>query len=239
MPSSKAESMLHDICLIKESHADGGQCDEARPTCSGCADRKVECLYSTEVSKFIHLHQAKSGSSSESETAPTTTLTTRPKKRIVLNIRSSREPPQGNGLYHTFVPLKLSAKERARQAKRDAERRSSSISPSPPCSDVYRLASEFSSVLNSATKSGLRMLLFGTWLDMTVARIGTSLALDRSIACLITGHRAKFACDSRAMQMCRQRYGEALTALKDGVAGGTSCITAELIAATKMLMMFE
>lgn len=161
-----------------------------------------------------------------------------PQKQIVLNIRSSKEPPSGNGLYHTFVPLRAKAKEKARQAKNDNVRRSASICP-PPCSDLVKLQSEFHEVLHSATSVGLRMHTLGRWLEMCIPRIGVSPVLDRSIACLIAGHKARYGRDYRAMRSGRHRYGESLTLLRDTVASGIKSITAETIAATKILMMYE
>ena len=200
-------------------------------------DRDVQCKYSTEVSKFIHLHQSQTVDSSSSSDAQSTLArpTGQAPKQIVLNIRSSREPPSGNGLYHTFVPLRGKSKEKAR---RDADRRSASISP-PPCSDLFKLQSEFHEVLHSATSMGLRMHTLGRWLDMCMQRIGTSPVLDRAIACLIAGHRARYGCDDRAMRSGRHRYGESLTLLRDTVAAGVKSITAEAIAATKILMVYE
>ena len=219
------------------SDADDMQCDEAQPTCSGCLDRRVQCQYSAEVSKFVHLHQPDLGQPSDLETIPLKPTYT-PNGQVVLSIRSSREPPCGDGLYHTFVPLKLTAKERARQAKKAAAQRCASISP-PPSSDTTKLQNEFGSVLHSASSAGLHLRILGKWLDMATQRVGSSPVLDRSIACLIAGHKAKFSFNEKAMRSGRQRYGEALTLLRDTVGEGVESVTADVIAATRMLMVFE
>ena len=83
------------------------------------------------------------------------------------------------------------------------------------------------------------MCTLGLWLEMCIPRIGMSPVLDRSIACLIAGHRAKYGGDERAMRSGRHRYGESLTLLRDTVAAGVKSITAEAIAATKILMVYE
>ena len=83
------------------------------------------------------------------------------------------------------------------------------------------------------------MQTLGPWLERCIERIGTSPVLDRSIACLVAGHKARYGCDERAMRSGRHRYGESLTLLRDTVAAGVKSITAEAIAATKILMVYE
>lgn len=83
------------------------------------------------------------------------------------------------------------------------------------------------------------MQILGSWLDMCLPRIGASPVLDRAIACLIAGHKARYTSDDRAMRSGRHRYGESLMLLRDTVAGGIHSITGEAIAATKILMLFE
>ena len=74
---------------------------------------------------------------------------------------------------------------------------------------------------------------------MCIPRIGTSPVLDRAISCLIAGHKAKYTFDEKAMRNGRQRYGEELTLLRDTVSEGIKSVTGEVIAGTKMLMVFE
>ena len=230
------------ICRVRlhgtsDAGADDIQCDEARPTCSGCADRRVQCQYSNEVSKFIHLHQTSSEDSGDGDTSFAKSSQEQ-SKQIVLSIRSCREPPSGTGRYHTFVPSKTNAKGKARQARKDAGPKPVSISP-PPCNDITRLQNEFGAVLHSSSSPGMNMRLWGRWMELAMLRVGTSPLLDRSIACLVAGHKARYANDIKAMHVGRQRYGDALTLLRDTVAGGTNTVTSDVIAATKMLMNFE
>ena len=157
---------------------------------------------------------------------------------IVLRIRNSFQPPSGNGLFHTLVPLRARAKEKVRQAKNDNGWRSTSITP-PPCSASSKLQREFYEILHAATSTGLRMHTLGRWLEMCIPRIGTNPVLDRSIACLIAGHKTRYGRDDQAMRSGRHRYGESLTMLRDVVASGVEAITADIIAATKMLMLYE
>ena len=215
------------------------QCDGGRPACSACVDRRATCNYSTEVSKFIHLHEQRSGSWSESEIAPIK-ASSKSHSQIVPNARTFRDPPSGNGIYHTFVSSKTDGRKRARQTKKEAEtERHFAFISSPPCSDICKLQNDFGSFLHSASSAGLQLRLLGKWLETAVARIGASAALDSAIACLVTGHKAKYAFDSRAMQLNQQRYGESLVLLKDAVANAVKSVTAEVIAATKVLMVYE
>jgi hypothetical protein len=85
----------------------------------------------------------------------------------------------------------------------------------------------------------MRLRVMGTWLDMCLVRLGHSPVLDRAVACLVVGHTAKYLQCDALLRHGRRRYGEALTALRDTVAGGKTNITGEVIAATKMLMLYE
>jgi hypothetical protein len=81
--------------------------------------------------------------------------------------------------------------------------------------------------------------MFGHWLHVCLERIGHCPVLDRSVEALVAGHLAKLTKDEKMKQEGRKRYGEALVVLRENVAKGTVCVTGEIIAATKMLMIFE
>ena len=74
---------------------------------------------------------------------------------------------------------------------------------------------------------------------MALQRIGTSVALDSSIACLVTGHKGKYSSNDKIIRLGQRRYIESLTLLKTSLAHGAQTVTAELIAATKILMLYE
>ncbi len=55
----------------------------------------------------------------------------------------------------------------------------------------------------------------------------------------MAGHSAKYTGNGRAMEMSRHRYSQALSLLRDRVSCGTGQVTAEVVAATKILMLYE
>lgn len=160
-------------------------------------------------------------------------------RNVTLAIRSSKHPPSGKGLYQTLKPKKVETKRKVLTSKKKKEQAMTpSISPQPYC-DVERLRNEFAELLYSSDSEGMRLRLLGSWLDMCLVRIGHSSPLDRSIASLVAGHKARYGADQTPAYSARVRYCEALRCVNDVVARGAESVTAEIIAATKMLMLYE
>lgn len=139
------------------------KCDEAKPSGSGCADRRASCRYSTEASRFIQVNKpAPEGESSRTLSPRSTTAASQPRSsRMVLSIRSSRQSPSGNGLCHTFVPLKMNPKGKSQSTSQFQF----TYIRAAPMNDSARLAQRFNACLYSVSSVGLSMRLLGTWME--------------------------------------------------------------------------
>jgi hypothetical protein len=241
-PYLKPVIAAESLTITASSH----QCDEQRPACVACVDRRVKCSYSNEVSKFVQVHQSGievSGSSCTSSPVPSpkstqTTGCDASECQMILDLRTSKVPPSGDGLYHTFAPLKKAPRDRTRPT---TNRKPSSTSiPRPLESDVAKLANAFGAVLHSADAPGLRLKFWGPWIEYIPSRVGSSPLIDRSVACMIAAHHARHChTNDRAVCLARRRYGEALCLLRTRVGQGSESVSAAVIAATKLLMAFE
>lgn len=207
-------------------------------------DRRAECTYSQEVSRFIHLHHPDVDSKVRSSpTPPQEYPAPHQRENVVLSIRSARESACGNGVYHTFVPMKTTKAARtirnARKSRALEQAENASLTRPVSADKVTLLASEFAHVCNASSDAGMRWTLLGRWLDCLPARLGRSPLLDQAAACVISGHKARFAKDKQAAQISRQRYGSALLSLHNVLESGREAVTVEVIAATRLLMTFE
>jgi len=83
------------------------------------------------------------------------------------------------------------------------------------------------------------MCTWGYWLDMIIPRIGTSALLDRAVMCLIAAHKTRLSPELDIRVTGRYQYAEALSLLRHNVNKDDAIVTADMIAATKMLMAYE
>ena len=75
-------------------------------------------------------------------------------------------------------------------------------------------------------------------MDYVPSRLGSHAALDCAACCLILGHNGRNQVDGVATtQRARTRYGQALELVRQQLDSGT--VSLEVMAATKLLMLFE
>jgi hypothetical protein len=162
---------------------------------------------------------------------------------IVLTVRTVKEPPSGDGLFQTFVPMRSSKKPKAHRIDSTSsesstdDRTLSTIRP-PPVSAEARLGQEFTSILASSSQEGLRLRFWGRWLEYVPARIGRSSLFDRAANALITGYRSRQGKSGEKLaERSRRQYGDALSLLKEELEDGR--ISVDTLAATRLLMTVE
>ena len=210
------------------------QCDEAKPSCSGCASRQSACRYSNEVSRFLYLQ---CGDVNGTNTSPATEVAASGQKTR-LRLKRVQETTDGKGVYHTFVTQQAAVPTPVGQTGGSPE--CSSGPPTlHPTSDTYRLQRHFAWVMRGTDYAGLQLRLMGQWLEGIVPRIGTHSALDRSIVCLITGHKVNVAREPGLTQRSHECYEQALNAVAQIVTAGNHAISFEAVTATKVLALFE
>lgn len=116
------------------------------------------------MSQFIQVYPSQLDERSSSESIGVSPREDdQPIQQVVLSIRSSRRLVSGNGLYQT---MRARPANHLSQAKKSAAGLQGPTIAPPPRSTAVRLQNEFGSMLHSASAPGLRMRLWGPWLEM-------------------------------------------------------------------------